>query len=130
MKIVVIICRILLGLGFVVFGLNGFLHFIPMGPTPPADSLIGKFMTVMMSSGWMTVIAAIQILGGLLVLIGGTAPLGLAILAPILFNILCFHILLAGGAQIGGGLVFTLLEIVLIYAYRPYFSGLFATKAT
>jgi putative oxidoreductase len=130
MKIVFLICRVLLGLGFVVFGLNGFLHFIPMGPEPPADSLIGKFMAAMTGSGWMKVVAAMQILGGLLVLIGGTAPLGLAILAPILFNILCFHILLTGGAQIGGGLVFSVLELVLIYAYRPYFSGLFATKAT
>ena len=83
----------------------------------------------MMGSGWMKVISAMQVLGGLLVLIGGTAPLGLAILAPILFNILCFHVLLTGGQQIAPGLVFTLFELVLIYAYRPYFRGLFSTKA-
>jgi putative oxidoreductase len=128
MKIVVLICRILLGAGFIVFGLNGFLNFMPMPPIPP-ESLIGRFDAVMMGSGWMKAIAAMQMLGGLLVLIGGTAPLGLAILAPILFNILCFHLFLAHGAQIGGGVVFTLLEVVLIYAYRANFSGLFSTNA-
>ena len=129
MKIVAIVCRVLLGLGFIVFGLNGFLHFMPTGPTPPPDSLVGKFFAAMMGSGWMKVISAAQVLGGGLVLIGGTAPLGLAILAPVLFNILCFHLLLTGGKEIAPGLVLTLLELVLIYAYRPFFSGLFSTKA-
>ncbi len=129
MKIVVLICRILLGLGFVVFGLNGFLHFMGHEPVLPPDSLVGKFSAAMSGSGWMHAIAAMQVLGGLLVLIGGTAPLGLVILGPILFNILCFHIFLTAGAQIAPGIVFTLLELVLIYAYRPYFSGIFNTKA-
>jgi len=129
MKIVAIVCRVLLGLGFVVFGLNGFLHFMSTGPTPPADSLVGKFFASMMGSGWMKVVAAMQVIGGALVLIGGTAPLGLVVLGPILFNILCFHLLLTGGSGIAPGLVFTIFELVLIYAYRPYFSGIFSTKA-
>ena len=129
MKIVILICRVLLGLGFVVFGLNGFHHFMGTGPVPPPDRLPGKFFAVMMGSGWMKGIAAVQFLGGVLVLIGGTAPLGLVLLGPILFNILCFHLLLTGGSGIAPGLVFTLLEAVLIYAYRPYFAGIFSTKA-
>jgi hypothetical protein len=63
-------------------------------------------------------------------LFGGTAPLGLCILGPILVNILAFHILLVGGQGIAPGLVATVLEIVLIYCYRANFSGIFTYKAT
>ena len=129
MKIVALICRILLGLMFVVFGANGIHPFIPMGPMPPAGSPPALFMGVMMPSGWMHHVAFFQILGGLLVLIGGTAPLGLVILGPILVNILLFHILLTGGQGIAPGLIATLLEIILIYAYRNNFAGIFSYKA-
>ena len=130
MKIVALICRILLGLMFVVFGANGIHPFIPMGPMPPAGSPPAQFMGVMMPSGWMHHVAFFQILGGLLVLIGGTAPLGLVILGPILVNILLFHILLTGGQGIAPGLIATLLEIILIYAYRNNFAGIFTYRAT
>ena len=129
MKIVALICRILLGLMFVVFGANGIHPFIPMGPMPPAGSPPAQFMGVMMPSGWMHHVAFFQILGGLLVLIGGTAPLGLVILGPILVNLLLFHILLTGGQGIAPGLIATLLEIILIYAYRNNFAGIFSYKA-
>jgi uncharacterized membrane protein YphA (DoxX/SURF4 family) len=129
MKVVAIICRILLGLMFVVFGLNGFFNFIPSGPMPPASSPVGEWMGVMMSSGWMHHIAFFQIVGGVLVLIGGTAPLGLCILGPIIANILMFHVLLVNGHMIGPGIVAAVLEIILIYAYRASFAGIFTTKA-
>ena len=129
MKVVALICRILLGLIFVVFGLNGFFHFIPMGPMPPADSPVGKWTGVMMQSGWMLHVAFFQVLGGVLVLIGGTAPCGLVILGPIIANILMFHILLMGGHGIGMGAFAALLEIILIWAYRANFAGILTTKA-
>jgi uncharacterized membrane protein YphA (DoxX/SURF4 family) len=129
MKVVAIICRILLGLLFVVFGLNGFFNFIPQGPMPPAGSPVGEWMGVMMNSGWMHHIAFFQIVGGVLVLIGGTAPLGLCILGPIIANILMFHVLMTGGHMIGPGIVAAILEIILIYAYRASFAGIFTTRA-
>ena len=129
MKILALICRILLGLIFVVFGLNGFLHFIHMGPPPPAGSNAGMFMGSMASSGWMALISGIQVLGGLLVLFGGTAPLGLVLLGPVIFNALCFHLLMAGGHGIAAAAVSALLEIVLIYAYRANFAGIFSARA-
>ena len=128
MKIVAIICRILLGLIFVVFGFNG-LHDFMHAPMPPAGSLPGQFMGVMGPVGWMHIVSFFEVLGGLLVLIGGTAPLGLCILGPILVNILAFHLLLTGGEGIIPGLVSTLLEIILIYAYRANFAGIFTYKA-
>jgi uncharacterized membrane protein YphA (DoxX/SURF4 family) len=129
MKIVALICRILLGLLFVVFGSNAFLHFYAI-PMPPAGSPPAQFMGVMAGSGWLKFQAALQVLGGLLVLFGGTVPLGLVILGPILVNILLFHILLTGGMGIADGAVATLLELVLIYAYRANFAGILTVKAT
>ncbi len=128
MKILTLICRILLGLIFVVFGANLMHPFMPM-QMPPAGSPPAQFFGVMSSSGWMHHVGFFQFLGGLLVLIGGTAPLGLVILGPILVNILIFHTLLMGGHGIGMGLFVTLLEIFLIYAYRSNFAGIFTYKA-
>ena len=130
MKVLAIICQVLLGLMFIVFGLNGFLHFIPMDAQPPApDSLAGKFMASMIGSGWMHVVSGFEVVGGLLVLIGRTAPLGLVFLGPIIFNALLFHLLMAGGHGIGPAAGAAVLEIVLVYAYRTYFAGLFTASA-
>lgn len=129
MKIVTSICRILLGLIFVVFGANILHPFLPMPPMPP-DAPATHWMNVMVPSGWMTFIGLVQFVGGLLVLIGGTAPLGLVLLGPVLVNILLFHLRLTGGVGIGVGVFATLLEIVLIVAYRANFAGVFTYKAT
>ena len=130
MKVLAIICQVLLGLMFIVFGLNGFLHFIPMNAAPPPpDSLPGKFMASMMGSGWMHIVSGLEVLGGLLVLVGVTAPLGLVILGPIIVNALLFHLLMAGGHGIGPAAAAAVLECVLVYAYRAYFAGLFTASA-
>ncbi len=129
MRVLALICQVLLGLMFVVFGLNGFLHFIPMGPMPPADSLAGKFMSSMTASGWLPIISGLEVLGGALVLIGITAPIGLVILGPIVFNAVLFHLLMAGGHGIGPALGAAVLELVLIYAYRASFAGIFRVPA-
>src|SRR5213076_1498595 len=94
MKIITIIARSLLGLIFVVFGLNAFLHFIPM---PPPEGQAGAFSGAMFQSGYFYVVAVLQILGGLLLLSGLFAPLGLTLLGPVIVNILLFHIFLAPG---------------------------------
>ena len=126
MKIAVTAVRILLGLGFTVFGAN-IIH--PFLPQPPMSGLPLQFMTVMGPTHWMTLVGVFQLVGGLLVLAGGTAPLGLALLAPVLVNILAFHTLLMGGEGIAPGAVFTVLELFLLWAYRDHFAPLFATDA-
>ena len=128
MKIAVAISRFLLGLGFVVFGLNGLHPFMPMPPFP-ADSPQAQFMAVMGPSHWMTLVALFQFLGGLFVLLGRTIPIGLTLLGPVLVNILAFHVLLMGGAGIAPGLVFSVLELFLIYSYRSYFAPIFTVNA-
>src|SRR5439155_13139500 len=90
MKVLTIIARVLLGLIFVVFGLNGFLHFIPMPPPPPGHA--GEFAGALFASGYLNVVSALQVLGGLLVWSGVFLPLGLLLLGPVVVNILLFHI--------------------------------------
>ena len=123
MKVVALISRILLGAIFVFFGANLVHPFLPM-PQTPQPPLITELMHVLMSSGWIKVIGAFQVLGGVLVLAGGTVPLGLCILCPLTVNILCVHAFLTHGSGIGPGLLTAVLELVLIYAYRASFAGI------
>jgi putative oxidoreductase len=128
MKIAILISRVLLGMGFVIFGLN-ILHPFMTTPPPPAGSLVAQFVAVMVPSHWMLLVGFLQLLGGLLVVIGRTTPLGLVLLGPVLVNILAFHIFLQGGQGIAPGVIFSALEIFLIYAYRGYFRAIFTTSA-
>ena len=121
MKIATIIARVLLGLMFVVFGLNIFLHFIPMPPQEP--SLATDFSTALMLSGYMYVVGALQVLGGLMVLVGRYVALGLTLLGPVIVNILLFHIFLAP-AGLAMAVVVGALALFLLYSYRANFAGL------
>ena len=123
MKYVLIACRILLGLIFFVFGLNGLLPFLPH---PPMSGDAGTWATIMASHHWMTFVAVNQVIAGLLLLVNRFVPLALTLLAPQLVNILLFHVLLAGGAGIGPGLFCAVLELVLLIVYRRNFLPLLA----
>lgn len=128
MKIATLICRILLGLAFTVFGLNILFPFMPQ-PPPVEGSLIAQFLTVMGPTHWMALVGVFQLLGGLFVISGRGTPLGLALLAPVLVNILAFHIFLDNGNGLAAGLVFSVIEIFLMYSYRSYFLPFFTFKA-
>ena len=121
MKIATIIVRILLGLAFAFFGSNFFFHFIPTPPPPPG--LVGDYIKVFGASGYADVIGAMQLLCGLLLLVGRFVPLGLTILGGIIFNILVIHILM-DPRGIGPGIVVTLLWLFLVWNYRERFAGI------
>ncbi|HWY52616.1 MAG TPA: hypothetical protein VNW72_14160 [Chthoniobacterales bacterium] len=121
MKIATIIVRILLGLAFAFFGSNFFFHFIPTPPPPPG--LVGDYIKVFGASGYADVIGAMQLLCGLLLLVGRFVPLALTILGGIIFNILVFHILM-DPRGIGPGIVVTLLWLFLVLNYRERFAGI------
>ena len=92
MKIASTIARYLLGAIFLTFGLNGFLHFIPM---PPPAGVAGQFFGALFVSQLYVVIFALQIVPAVLLLVNRYVPLALTILAAIIFNILSFHIFMA-----------------------------------
>jgi len=120
MKIATIIVRILLGLVFVVFGSNAFLHFIP---TPPMSGPGGAFITAMMDTGYVKVVGFCQVAGGLLLLIGRFIPLGLTLLGPVIVNILCYHIFMDHtGWQVAA--VVAVLALFLLWRHRANFAGL------
>lgn len=123
MKIVVIVSRYLLGLIFTVFGLNGFFHFIPM--PPPPSHLAVEFMTATFASHFMTVVFLVQVVGGLLLLAGWFVPL--ALLGPLLVNILNFHLTM-NPAGIGPGALATVLWFILFWQYRASFKGIFEAR--
>lgn len=123
MKIVTIIVRVLLGLVFSVFGSNAFLHFIPM---PPMSGHPGEFMGSMQATGYLSAVAAFQVIGGLLLLTGRFAPLGLTLLGPIILNILLFHIFMDRNGM-PTALVICFLSLFLLWQYRVAFAGLVKT---
>ena len=92
MKAASAIARYLAGVIFLVFGLNGFLHLIPF---PPPSGIAGQFMGALFVSHYLTLIFAIQVIGAVLLLANRYVPLALAILAPVIVNILSFHALMA-----------------------------------
>jgi putative oxidoreductase len=126
MKIVILIARLLLGLTFVVFGLNGFLNFLNMGPMP--TGLAGQFMGALFLSHYYWVVAALQIVGGLLLLVNRFVPLALVLLGPVIVNILLYHLFL-NSAGSGLAILVTILWFVVFYGHRQYFSSIFVQRA-
>jgi putative oxidoreductase len=121
MKIVTIIARVLLGLIFVVFGSNIFLHFIPMPPPPPGPS--GDFTKALFVTRYLHVVGVFQIVGGLLLLIGRFVPLGLVLLAPVIVNIDLVHILMEPSG-LPMATVISILLVFLVWRYRDAFAGI------
>jgi putative oxidoreductase len=126
MRILVLVARLLLGLVFLVFGLNGFLNFLNMGPMP--TGLAGQFIGALAMSHYFWVVAALQVIGGVLLLVGRFVPLGLVLLGPVIVNILLYHIFL-NPAGFPLAIVVTVLWFVVFYGYRQYFLSLFVQRA-
>lgn len=123
-SVATLVTRLLLGLIFVVFGLNGFLPFIPM-PTPNPDAL--AFLGALAATGYMfPLIKGIEVIAGSLLLANRAVPFALVLLSPIVVNIAVYHLLLDPGY----GMVITLgvLMSYLGYAYRAHFAPLFGNK--
>jgi uncharacterized membrane protein YphA (DoxX/SURF4 family) len=118
--------RILLGLVFLVFGLNGFLQFLPQPPLPePA----GAFMGALAATGYMfPLIKGTEVVAGLMLLGGRFVPLALVLLAPVVVNIVAFHVVLAP-ANMGLVALVLALEIYLAWAYRGAFAGVLKAHA-
>lgn len=121
MKISSQIARYLLGLIFLVFGLNGFFHFLHMpGPTGVAAQFFGAIF----ASHFYVLLFVLQIVPALLLLAKRYVPLALTILGPIIFNIVCFHAFMAP-AGLPLAILVTALWLLVAYSVRSAFSGIF-----
>ena len=124
MRTASVIARYLAGVIFLVMGLNGFLNFIPF---PPPGGIAAQFMGALYVSHYLWVIFAFQLVAGLLLLVNRYVPLAVAMLAPVLVNILVFHALMApSGLPLA--LFAAVLWTVIFVDVRPAFSGLFQSR--
>jgi uncharacterized membrane protein YphA (DoxX/SURF4 family) len=120
------VARLLLGLVFFVFGLNGFFPFIP---APPIPGPAGAYLGALAATGYMLpLVKGTEVIGGLLLLSGRFVPLALVLLAPVIVNIALFNLVLAPDNMILG-LVLVALEGYLAWAYRDAFAGVLQANA-
>lgn len=127
MKLLQTIAAALLGSAFITFGANFFLHFIPMPADPsPADAPHQLFMAALMPTGYLAFVKAVEILGGLLVILPKTRNLGLLVLGPIVVNIIAFHVFLTRGAGLTDPplLIISILTAFLLITQRKAWLGL------
>src|SRR5437016_11670840 len=125
MKIITVIARLLLGFVFLVFGLNGFLHFIP---SSPPSGTAGQLVGALFVSHYLVQIFMLQVVSAVLLLVNRYVPLAQTLLAPIIVNVLLIHILmLPSGLPLA--LVVTVLWIVVFLSVRSAFAGLLHPRA-
>ncbi len=124
-RVIAAIVRVLMGLAFFVFGLNGFLNFIPQPKEAPPDFAVALFKTGYM----MPLVMGTQLLVGILLLINRFVPLALALITPILVGIVTFHIFLAPSGLAPGVALF-LMNLYLAWAYRKAFAPMLRARVT
>jgi putative oxidoreductase len=125
MKYAPAIVGALLGVAFVVFGMNHFLNFIPMpkdAPPPTAGAL--SFMQALLPSGYMSFVKCVEVLGGLLMAIPKTRNIGLLVLGPVLVNIFAFHIFLNGGLKDPVTIALGVMALFLLWSERKAWAAL------
>ena len=124
MKIASLVARLLLGVIFLMFGLNGFLHFLPM---PPPTGMAAEFFGIIFASHYWVVIFSVQAIGGLLLLVNRFVPLALVLLGPVIVNIFFFHALMAP-AGLPLAFVVVVLWSVLAVRNKRDLAGIFVQR--
>lgn len=122
-----VVARILLGIPFFVFGLNGFLNFLPAPEGIPEPA--GAFLGALAATGYLLpLVKAVEVAAGLLLLVGRFVPLALLLLAPVMVNIVLFHAVLAPDGT-GMTVILLALQLYLAWAYRDAFRGVLQARA-
>lgn len=125
MKIASLIARLLLGLMFFVFGLNGFLNFIPAPASIPGPA--GAFNGAMQATHYTWFVSGVQVIAGAMLLTNQYVPLAIVTLAAVLANILVFHLtMLPMGFPLA--IVATVLWVIVALPLRSHFAPLFARR--
>jgi hypothetical protein len=121
--------RILLGLAYLVFGLNGFLNFIPQPTTPMPEGAVA-FSTALVKSGYMMqLIAMTHLAVGAFLLSNRFVPLALALIAPFTVNSVLFHMFLEPSGR-PMAIIFLALELYLVWVYRHAYRSMLAARVT
>ena len=119
--------RVVLGLIFAFFGLNMFLNFLPQ-PSKPLPEGAVAFAAALVKTGYLYRLAAgTEVVVGALLLANRFVPLALALIAPVVVNIVAFHVFLAPSG-IALAVVVLVLEIYLAWAYRSAFRAMLAAR--
>jgi putative oxidoreductase len=124
MKIATLVARYLLGLILTVFGLNGFFNFLPQTPLP--DQAV-QFFTLLVTTHYMLLVFLLQLASGLLLLFNRYVPLALTLIAPVLVNILLFHITMNPSGIVPGAIA-TVCWLIVFASVRPAFDGIFRPR--
>lgn len=120
------IARYLLGAAFLFFGLNGFFHFLPAPPAMPEAA--ASFGAALMATGYMfPLIKGTEVIAGLLLLGNRYVPLALTLLAPVLVNIIAFHLFLAPAGLILP-IALLAIELFLAWSYRDVYAPMLAAR--
>jgi putative oxidoreductase len=124
MKIASLIARLLLGLVFLVFGLNGFLHFIK---APMPEGIAGQYVGALFVSKYYVVIFGVQVISGVLFLVGRFVPLALVLIGPVIVNIICFHALM-GAPGLPLAIVVAVLWAIVAIRNKQHLAGIFVQR--
>jgi uncharacterized membrane protein YphA (DoxX/SURF4 family) len=124
-RLITAIVRVLLGMMFLVFGLNGFLNFMPAPKDLPPDVI--TVITGLIKGGYMAVVSGTEIIVAILLLMNRFVPLALVLLAPIVVGIITFHLTIAP-ATIVPGIVVLVMELYLAWTYRGVFRPMLQAK--
>ncbi len=124
MRYGILIARILLGLMFIIPGINKLVHFLPIAISP-GDAV--TYLNLLFAHHILTVVAVLEIAGALLLLLGRYVPVALMLLAPIAVNIFMYHLFL-DPPRLPVAIMVVLLETFLIWVYRSAFVRLFEDK--
>ena len=125
MKHAVLGARLLLGFIFAVFGINFWLQFLPL---PELNEPATAFFGALAASYLLAFVKLTELVGGLMLLSGRFVPLALTILAPVVLNILFFHLFL-DTTGLAMSVFLVVLEVFLAWAYRDSFTGVLAMNA-
>jgi putative oxidoreductase len=125
MKVIALIARILLGLMFCIFGLNGFLNFLH-GPIP--GGIAGTFLGALIQSHFVYFVSGIQLIAGILLLVNRYVPLALVLLAAVIANILVLHLAMQPSG-LPPGILAAVLWLIVASRYRASFASLFVARA-
>jgi uncharacterized membrane protein YphA (DoxX/SURF4 family) len=115
----------LLGLAFLVFGLNKIFNFLP---PPELSEQAGEFFGALIATGYMVKLIAITEIGtGILLLARRFSALALVLLAPLTLNIVLFHLILdpVGGVP---GYVLGAIHVYLLFTYLPRYKSMLSAQ--